>query len=83
MRRHHRQGVGHGDKVESAVGVDSIALPLGKNEGGRVLKEALDVLESTSLEPLARDLEEGRAQVEDVDGVEVGDGEVLHARKSA
>jgi hypothetical protein len=62
------QGVGHGHKVESSFGVDSLFAPLGEDKSGGVLEEAVNVLPSASLEALARDLEKRSTEVEDVDG---------------
>lgn len=62
--------VGHGHKVEGSLGVDTGALPFRENESSRVLEETLNVLPSSGFETLARDFEEGRTKVEDVDGYE-------------
>lgn len=66
--RNAPERVGHGNKVEGAVGVDTVRLPLWQDEGGGILEETVNILESKSLEALAGDLEERRAKVEDVDG---------------
>lgn len=72
--------VAHRDEVKSAFLAESFLGPLRQDEVRRVLEKALHVLPTSRREALSRDFEERAAEIEDIDSVELLDGEVLRLR---
>jgi hypothetical protein len=74
---HHGQRVAQSDRGDASSWIERTRFPFREDKGRGILSETVDVLPTFGFESLSSDLQERLAEVDEVDGVKVSDGEVL------
>jgi len=72
----HRQGIAKRDKSQTALRLYTVA-PLRENKCRRVLGETNHIFPSFSSKSLLSEIEERLAEIYDIDGIELGNGEMV------
>lgn len=72
---HHGERVTEGDEADAALGI--CCCPLGEGELGGVLAEDGDVTPTLASEAFSSDVQERFAEIDEVDGIELRDGEMF------